>query len=202
MALLDCQVAMLSNLGQNYLISGSVPPRWGNAHPNVVPYQAFPTADGHVIIAIGNDHQFGKFCEAVGEPSLARDPRFLTNTDRVNNRAAIVAELMRIAATRTTRTTQQWLDLLGPIGVPCGPINDLAQTFAHPQVRHREMLRSLPHPAAGAVPMVANPIRFRQQPIRYDRPPPLLGQHTDELLGELLGLEGDEIESLRPDRVN
>ncbi len=116
----------------------------------------------------------------------------------MNNRAAVVAELMRIAA---TRTTAQWLDLLGPLGVPCGPINDMAQTFAHPQVRHRGMQFDMPHPAAGTVPLVANPIRFARQPIGYDRPPPLLGQHTDELLGELLGLDGEAIGELRRGRV-
>jgi crotonobetainyl-CoA:carnitine CoA-transferase CaiB-like acyl-CoA transferase len=198
MALLDCQVAMLSNLGQNYLISGKVPPRWGNAHPNVVPYQAFPTADGHVIIAIGNDNQFGKFCEVVGEPFLAKDPRFVTNTDRVNNRPAIVAEMARIVA---AKTTQQWLDLLGPLGVPCGPINSLAQTFEHPQVQHRHMQMKLEHPVSGTVPMIANPIRFTEHPITYRGAPPVLGQHTEEILGALLGLDPEAIEGLRSQRV-
>lgn len=198
MALLDCQVAMLSNVAQNYLISGNVPPRWGNAHPNVVPYQAFATADGHIIVAIGNDHQFGKFCEAANEPQLAQDPRFRSNTDRINNRTAIVDELMRIVA---TRGTQQWLELLGPLGVPCGPINDLAQTLAHPQVRHREMEMRMPHPASGSVPLIANPIRFTEQPITYQRPPPLLGQHNEEVLGELLGMPADAIAQLRAKQV-
>lgn len=198
MALLDCQVAMLSNLGQNYLISGRVPPRWGNAHPNVVPYQAFPTADGHVIIAIGNDYQFGKFCEVVDEPALAKDPRFVTNTDRVNNRPAIVAEMARIVA---AKTTQQWLDLLGPLGVPCGPINSLAQTFEHPQVQHRHMQMKLEHPVSGTVPMIANPIRFTEHPITYRGAPPVLGQHTEEILGGLLGLDPEAIEGLRSKRV-
>ena len=194
MSLLDCQVAMLSNLGQNFLISGKIPPRWGNAHPNVVPYQAFPTVDGHVIIAIGNDHQFGKFCEVAGQPGLATDPRFATNTNRVNNRTAIVAQIASIVA---GKTTQQWLDLLGPLGVPCGPINNMAQTFEHPQVLHRHMQITMEHPASGSVPIIANPIRFTEQPIEYNRAPPLLGQHTDEVLGGILGLAPEAIDGLR-----
>ena len=194
MSLLDCQVAMLSNLGQNFLISGKIPPRWGNAHPNVVPYQAFPTVDGHVIIAIGNDHQFRKFCEVAGQPGLATDPRFATNTNRVNNRTAIVAQIASIVA---GKTTQQWLDLLGPLGVPCGPINNMAQTFEHPQVLHRHMQITMEHPASGSVPIIANPIRFTEQPIEYNRAPPLLGQHTDEVLGGILGLAPEAIDGLR-----
>lgn len=194
MSLLDCQVAMLSNLGQNFLISGKIPPRWGNAHPNVVPYQAFPTVDGHVIIAIGNDHQFRKFCEVAGQPGLANDQRFVTNTHRVNNRAAIVVEIASIVA---EKTTQQWLDLLGPLGVPCGPINNMAQTFQHPQVLHRHMQINMEHPASGSVPIIANPIRFTEQPIEYNRAPPLLGQHTSEVLEDILGLTPNAIDGLR-----
>ena len=194
MALLDCQVATLSNQGQNFLISGAVPRRYGNAHPNVVPYQAFPTADGHVIIAIGNDLQFGKFCQAVGEPLLAHDPRFLTNADRVRNRDAIVAEVSRLVK---QRGTEEWLAMLGPIGVPCGPINDMAQTFGHPQVKHRSMKLEMDHPSSGKVSLIANPMRFTNHPITYDRPPPVLGQHTHEVLADLLGLGDDQIASLR-----
>ena len=185
---------MLSNLGQNFLISGKIPPRWGNAHPNVVPYQAFPTVDGHVIIAIGNDHQFRKFCEVAGQPGLANDQRFVTNTHRVNNRAAIVVEIASIVA---EKTTQQWLDLLGPLGVPCGPINNMAQTFQHPQVLHRHMQINMEHPASGSVPIIANPIRFTEQPIEYNRAPPLLGQHTSEVLEDILGLTPNAIDGLR-----
>ena len=198
MALLDCQVAMLSNQAQNYLISGNVPKRYGNAHPNVVPYQAFPTVDGHIIIAIGNDFQFGKFCQAVGEPELARDPRFLTNADRVRNREAIVVEMKRLVK---QRGTEDWLALLGPLGVPCGPINDMAHTFSHPQVRHRGMKLELEHPSAGMVPLVASPMRFTRHPIAYDRPPPVLGEHTEEVLSGLLEMSPDEIASLRAGRV-
>ena len=200
MALLDCQLAMLSNQAQNYLISGTVPPRWGNAHPNVVPYQAFATQDGHIIVAIGNDFQFGKFCESAGEPEMARDPRFLTNADRVRNRAAIVVEMERIVR---QRTTQQWLDDLGPRGVPCGPINNLAQSFAHPQVVHRGMQMAIEHPAnANAkVPLVANPIRFTEHPIRYDRPTPLLGEHTQEVLQQVLGMSEESLHALQHEGI-
>ena len=194
MALLDCQVAALSNQAQNYLISGKTPLRYGNAHPNVVPYQAFPTADGHIIIAIGNDFQFGKFCVAAGDPALASDPRFLTNADRVRNRAAIVVEMIRLVK---QRGTDAWLAALGPIGVPCGPINDMAQTFAHPQVRHRGMELAMQHPSGGTIPLVASPMRFTEHPIEYDRPPPLLGEHTAEVLGDLLDFDQAEIDSLR-----
>ena len=193
MALLDCQLATLSNQGQNFLISGEVPKRYGNAHPNVVPYQAFPTSDGHIIIAIGNDFQFGKFCLAAGEPAIAQDPRFLTNADRVRNRAAIVAEVARMVLARTTLA---WLDALGSIGVPCGPINNLEQAFEHPQVRHRGMKLQMDHPVSGKVTLIANPIRFTEHPITYDRPPPVLGQHNTEVLHELLGLDDAEIQAL------
>ena len=194
MALLDCQIATLSNQAQNYLISGKTPLRYGNAHPNVVPYQAFPTADGHIIIAIGNDSQFGKFCQSAGEPALAQDPRFLTNAERVRHRAAIVAAMMRLVK---QRGTEDWLARLGPIGVPCGPINDMAQTFAHPQVRHREMKLEMQHPSGATIPLVASPMRFTEHPIEYDRPPPMLGEHTTEVLSGLLALSDAEITSLR-----
>lgn len=194
MALLDCQVAMLSNQGQNFLISEQLPKRYGNAHPNVVPYQAFPTYDGHLILAIGNDFQFGKFCQAAGNPSLTSDERFSTNADRVRNRDQLIPAL---SALLLKRSTDEWMDLLGPLGVPCGPINRLDQTFAHPQVKHREMQIELSHPLSGTVPLVANPIRFTEHPIEYDMPPPLLGQHTDELLRGLLGLSEERIMTLR-----
>jgi crotonobetainyl-CoA:carnitine CoA-transferase CaiB-like acyl-CoA transferase len=194
MALLDCQLAMLSNQAQNFLISGSLPRRYGNAHPNVVPYQAFATGDGHIIIAVGNDFQFGKFCRAAGRPALAEDERFVTNAGRVRNRDQLIPQ---VAALLTQRSTDEWMKLLGPLGVPCGPINRLDQAFDHPQARHRGMRIELPHPASGNVPLVANPIRFTEHPIAYDMPPPVLGQHTDQVLRDVLGLSQQHIEALR-----
>lgn len=197
-SLLDCQVSMLSNQAQNYLISDTVPKRYGNSHPNVVPYQAFPTADGHLIIAVGNDYQFSKFCEAAGQAWLSSDPRFVTNAGRVRNREELIPEMVALF---TQRTTAAWMELLSPIGVPCGPINRLDQTFDHPQVKHREMKIEMKHPLAGKVPLVANPIRFVEHPIEYELPPPVLGQHTSELLRHLLDMTEEQIVTLRANGV-
>jgi crotonobetainyl-CoA:carnitine CoA-transferase CaiB-like acyl-CoA transferase len=193
-ALLDCQVAMLSNQGQNFLISDTVPKRYGNSHPNVVPYQAFATADGHTIIAIGNDLQFAKFCQAAGNPSLSGDARFSSNAGRVRNRDELIPQIKALLA---QRTTAEWMNLLTPLGVPCGPINTLEQTFAHPQVQHREMKIELEHPLSGKVSLIGNPIRFVEHPIQYELPPPVLGEHTGILLRELLGLSEERITALR-----
>lgn len=193
MALLDCQVAMLSNQAQNYLISDSIPKRYGNAHPNVVPYQSFKTSDGHVILAIGNDNQFGKFCRAAGVPELAADPRFRTNADRVRNRTELTPLMAKVV---DTRSTDDWCATLGPIGVPCGPINTLDRTFENEQVKHREMKLTMEHALGGSVPLVANPIHFRENPIRYTAAPPLLGEHTDHILSSVLGLSEDDIRNM------
>ncbi|NWC08205.1 CoA transferase [Pseudomonas agarici] len=197
-ALLDCQVSMLSNQAQNFLIAQTVPKRYGNSHPNVVPYQAFPTADGHLILAVGNDYQFSKFCEAAGVPWLAKDQRFITNAARVCHREELIPEMVALF---TQRGTDAWMDLLSPIGVPCGPINRLDQTFDHPQVRHRHMKIEMDHPLAGKVPLVANPIHFVEHPIEYQLPPPLLGQHTVELLRDLLGMSEERIATLRESAI-
>ncbi len=193
MALLDTQVAMLANLGANYLVTGVAPQRAGNAHQNIVPYQVFETADGHMILAVGNDGQFAKFCEVAGRPELARDPRFARNADRVRHRAVLVpllAEVMR------TRRKAEWLDSLEAAKVPCGPINDLAEVFADPQVRSRGMTVEMPHPLAEQVRLVASPMKFSATPVQYRRPPPLLGEHTDEVLAEA-GLSAEEVAALR-----
>ncbi|HLJ19443.1 MAG TPA: CaiB/BaiF CoA-transferase family protein, partial [Stellaceae bacterium] len=200
MALLDTQVAWLANLGQGYLTSGELPARLGNAHATVVPYQVFKTADSHIVLAIGNDGQFRKFCDFAGAPALASDPRFATNPARIGNRTALIAEMTGILA---RETSAYWIRELERIGVPCGPINDLAQVFADVQVQARGMTVELPHPAAGGKPtrLIANPIKFSETPVSYDRAPPTLGQHTDEILQELLGLSAEEIATLRGDGV-
>jgi len=193
MALLDCQVAMLANLGASYLVTRQPPRRLGNAHQNIVPYQVFEAADGHMILAVGNDGQFAKFCAVAGRPDLAADARFATNAGRVRHReqlVPIVAGLMR------TRIRADWLAALEAAKVPCGPINDLAEVFADPQVRDRGMTTTMPHPLAGVVELVASPIKLAATPPTMRRAPPLLGQQTDEVLAEF-GLGADEIAALR-----
>ena len=193
MALLDTQVAMLANLGANYLTTGVAPQRAGNAHQNIVPYQVFEAADGHMILAVGNDGQFAKFCEVAGCPELARDARFARNADRVRHRSVLVpmlAERMR------QRPKAEWLAALEAAKVPCGPINDLAEVFADPQVQARGMTVQLPHPLAEQVRLVASPMKLSATPVQYRRPPPLLGEHTDEVLAEA-GLSLDDIAALR-----
>jgi crotonobetainyl-CoA:carnitine CoA-transferase CaiB-like acyl-CoA transferase len=195
MALLDAQVAWLGNQAQAYLTSGQAPPRLGNAHSSVVPYQVFASADGHIVLAIGNDGQFRKFCTFAGVPELASDPRFTTNSRRIVNREALVPILEAVIA---AKPSSHWFVGLEREGVPCSPINRLDQVFADPQVRAREMVVTVPHQAAGApIPVLANPIKYSETPIEYRRPPPTLGQHTDEILRELLGMEATEIEGLR-----
>jgi crotonobetainyl-CoA:carnitine CoA-transferase CaiB-like acyl-CoA transferase len=193
MALLDTQVAMIANLNMNYLISGAIPGRMGNAHANIVPYQAFPSADGHVILAVGNDGQFEKFCQIAGRPELALDPRFRSNADRVRHREILVPI---IAALIRTRTTLEWTTACDAAQVPCGPINNLDQVFSDPHVIHRQMRIDLPHPLSGSVPQVVNPIKFSATPIEYHNAPPLLGQHTASVLTERLGYDKAKIADL------
>ncbi|KIF81819.1 CaiB/BaiF CoA transferase family protein [Noviherbaspirillum autotrophicum] len=194
MALLDVQVAMLANMNTNYLASGNPPTRWGNAHPNIVPYQTFATADGHIIVAVGNDGQYKKFVEAGGQPWLAVDERFATNPMRVRHRDTLVPLLADMVL---TKSKQEWIDLLEAAGVPCGPINNLDEVFDNPQVQARGMRVDLPHPTGGMVKLVGSPIKMSATPPRYDAPPPLLGQHTQEVLGGLLGKSEAEIAALR-----
>jgi formyl-CoA transferase len=198
MALLDVQVAMLANLSSTYFASNEAPRRMGNAHQNIVPYHVFRAADAFLIVAVGNDSQFGKFCEAIGRPEWPRDPRFASNPSRVLHRDLLVG---MISGRLRERKAAEWLALLEASGVPCGPINDLRQVFADPQVRHRGMEVRAPHPAAGEVRMVANPIRFSATPIAHDVPPPLLGQHTREVLSSVLGLDGDAADKLGKEGV-
>ncbi|MFC4931951.1 CaiB/BaiF CoA transferase family protein [Massilia sp. GCM10023247] len=194
MALLDTQVAMLANVGSNYLNSGKPPKRWGNAHANIVPYQTFACSDGHIIVATGNDGQYQKFVETGGRPELASDPRFATNPLRVQNREVLVPLLAEMVA---TRPRDEWIAALEAVGVPCGPINDVGEVFANEQVQARAMAIELPHPSAGKVKLVRSPMKMSATPATSGMAPPLLGQHTDEVLREVLGRSGEEIAALR-----
>jgi crotonobetainyl-CoA:carnitine CoA-transferase CaiB-like acyl-CoA transferase len=193
LALLDTQVATIAGMGMNYLASGVIPRRQGNAHANVVPYQVFHAEDGELIIAVGNDRQFARLCELIGAPELAVDGRFSLNTNRVRHRETLIPLLQDILS---ARTVNDWISLLQPAGVPCGPINDIEQVFQHPQVRHRRMRLDLDHASAGHAPSVANPIKFSGTPISYERAPPTLGQHTKHVLTTLGGLSEGEFELL------
>jgi crotonobetainyl-CoA:carnitine CoA-transferase CaiB-like acyl-CoA transferase len=200
LSLLDTQVAWLANVGLNYLTSGEVPQRVGNEHPNIVPYNVMPAADGHVILAVGNDGQFAKFCQFAGEPALAQDPRYETNELRVKNRRALYDHLEDVMR---GKTQSQWVEGLAKLGVPCSPVNTVDQVFADPQVRARGMQIAMPHPlsAKGDVDLIGNPIKYTATPVTYRRPPPYLGQHTGEVLGELLNLGVSEIAALRDKAV-
>jgi len=204
MALLDVQVAMLANLGANYLVNGKVPGRAGNAHQNIVPYQVFetaPAADGgkdHIILAVGNDGQFAKFCQVAGRPELATDPRFARNQDRVRNGGVLVPMLEEVMK---TRGKYEWLPALEAAKVPCGAINNLAEVFADPHVRERGMVHAWEHPLSGTVNLVASPLKLGGTPVRTDLPPPLLGQHTEQVLHEVLGWDDDRIAALRAQEV-
>ncbi len=197
MSLIDTQIAWLINEGLNYLVGGKVPTRLGNEHPNIVPYKAMPTSDGWIILAVGNDAQYQRFCKFAGRPELAEDPRFVTNADRVRNRVAIYEILDEVTK---LKSQSEWVDGLAELGVPCSPVNDLKQVFDDPQVIHRGARVEMPHPLAGGsgtAPMLANPIRMSETPPVYNRAPPTCGQHTDEVLHSLLELSDDEIADLR-----
>ncbi|WP_183146638.1 CaiB/BaiF CoA transferase family protein [Pseudomonas coronafaciens] len=194
MALLDVQVACLANQAMNYLTTGVAPGRLGNAHPNIVPYQSFPTADGDLILTVGNDSQFRKFAGVAGQPQWADDPRFVTNKLRVAHRAELIP-LIRQAT--VFKPTGWWVAELERAGVPCGPVNDLAQVFADPQVVARGLAIELPHALGGRVAQVASPIRLSETPVEYHRAPPLLGEHTEQVLQALLGMSSEEVASLR-----
>jgi crotonobetainyl-CoA:carnitine CoA-transferase CaiB-like acyl-CoA transferase len=204
MALLDTQVAMLANLGANYLVSGKVPGRAGNAHQNIVPYQVFevaPAADGqrdHIILAVGNDGQFAKFCAVAGVPELARDPRYALNADRVRHRQALVPQL---EALLKTRSKSDWLSALEAAKVPCGAINNLAEVFADPHVASRGMVQHWKHPLQPELKLVASPIKMDKTPVRTDLPPPMLGQHTTEVLSGLLGCTEEQLAHWRREGV-
>ncbi len=192
LAMLDVQAAFLANQATNWIVGNRVPHRAGNRHPNIQPQDVFPAKDGHIVIAVGNDGQFAKLCEAIGRPDWAKDPRFIRNADRVRHNP----ELTPMLAERFREFTRAELTAkLDAAGVPCGPINTVPDVFADPQIQHRQMLRDLPHPLAGTVKQVVNPIRFQDSPLTFESPPPLLGQHTAEVLAAL-GIPEDEQQSL------
>ncbi|MEQ8205215.1 MAG: CoA transferase [Woeseia sp.] len=192
--LFDSQVAWLANQAMNYLVGNEIPQRHGNAHPNIVPYQSFATADGYLMLAVGNDRQFAACAECLELGHLATDPRFSGNSGRVKYRDELVAT---IAGKLLTATTADWLRKFRERGVPSGPINDLAQVFADPHTVERGLVHALPHPLAGSVPSVANPVRFSATPTRMRSAPPLLGEHTDDVLQKTLGYSAEKIAALR-----
>jgi crotonobetainyl-CoA:carnitine CoA-transferase CaiB-like acyl-CoA transferase len=192
-ALLDVQVACLANQAMNYLVSGEAPRRLGNAHPNIVPYQDFPTSDGFMIIAVGNDSQFVKLCAELQVPQLATDPRYRRNQDRVANRNTLIEAL---CAVTLRQPTAYWVERLEAVGVPCGPINALDAVFDDAQVRARGLAIGIPHPAAGSIPSVANPLRLSATPVSYRTSPPALGAQTREVLQQLLTMSDAEIDAL------
>jgi crotonobetainyl-CoA:carnitine CoA-transferase CaiB-like acyl-CoA transferase len=181
-AMLDVQVGFLANQAMNYLVSGRPPRRTGNAHPNIQPQDVFTCRDGHLALVVGNDSQFEKFCTAIGRPEWVTDPRFRSNADRVRNRAALKDMIQAVFG---EGDLSDWTARIEAAGVPCAPINTVPMALEDPQVEHREMLRQLPHPLAGTVPQVVNPIRYTEAALAFERAPPLLGQHTDEILAEL-----------------
>lgn len=197
-ALLDVQVAIMANMASNYLSTDTPPKRWGNAHPNIVPYQTFQTSDGWMIVAAGNDSQYRKFVEAGGETSLATDPRFLTNPQRVKERATLVPLLSEMTQ---KKTKEEWISLLETAGVPCGPINDLAEVFQNEQVIAREIKQIISHPTAGKVELVASPMRLSKTPATIRSAPPTLGQHTNEILESQLGIDQETIIQWRNKKI-
>jgi len=198
MALLDVQVATMANMNMNYLCSGKIPHRQGNAHANIVPYQVFDAADGELIIAAGNDSQFAKLCEVMNCSELAIDERYATNANRIRNRDVLIPMLQSIMS---TRTVAEWITLIEPEGVPCGPINNIAQVFEHQQVRHRGMRIDLPHPVARTTPSVANPIKLSKTPIEYIKAPPTLGQQTHTILSNIGGYSEADIRQLEEKKI-
>lgn len=194
LALLDVQIACLANQAANYLVSGIVPQRMGNAHPNIVPYQEFPTADGYMIVAVGNDSQFANLCKTLGKPEWASDERFVTNPQRVKHRGELIA---LIHGMTVGRTTDEWVAAMEAVGVPCGPVNTLDRVFADPHVQARGTRIEMPHPSAKDLALVANPIRLSESPVQYRSAPPTLGQHTEEVLSDWLAATAVEIGALR-----
>ncbi len=198
LALLDTQVAWLANQASNYLVGGVVPTRQGTAHPNIVPYQVMPAADGYFMLAVGNDGQFARFCEVIGEPALATDPRYATNNARVAHRGELVPYLQQRL---TTRPADEWLAALEKAVVPANPVNRIDQVFDDPQVQARGLRITLPHAGGGEVAMVRNPLKFSATPLQYTQAAPVLGQHTTKVLGEMLSMDAVQLQALQAQGV-
>lgn len=198
LSLLETQVSALVNIASSYLVSGEIPRRWGTAHETIVPYQGFETKDKYVIVAVGNDQLWIKFCKVLGRPELAQDPRFKTNPLRVQNRKECIGILAPIMK---TRNRDEWVELLNREAIPCAPINTMDEVFSNPQVLHRKMLAEIEHPTAGKIKLAGIPVKYSEAEASIRRPPPLLGQHTAEILSEVLGYEAARIEKLKAEGV-
>jgi crotonobetainyl-CoA:carnitine CoA-transferase CaiB-like acyl-CoA transferase len=197
-SLLEAEVASLINVGSNYLIGGKVPARWGNAHPNIVPYQNFKTADGYLVIGVASEVIWKRFCAAVRREELASDPRFVNNSKRVENRAELIALLSDMFVQRDNET---WFKLLTEAEVPCAPVQTIDQVFQAPQVLHRDMLMEIDHPTAGKVRMAGIPVKFSETPASVRKPPPLLGEHNEEVLKNWLGMSAAAIDELKRKKI-
>ncbi len=198
LSLLETQVSALVNIASSYLVSGEIPRRWGTAHETIVPYQGFETKDKYVIVAVGNDQLWIKFCKVLGRPELAEDPRFKTNPLRVQNRTECIGIL---APFMKTRNRDEWVELLNREAIPCAPINTMDEVFSNPQVLHRKMLAEIEHPTAGKIKLAGIPVKYSEAEASIRRPPPLLGQHTAEVLSEVLGYDAASIDKLKADGV-
>ncbi|HET7578316.1 MAG TPA: CaiB/BaiF CoA-transferase family protein [Bacillales bacterium] len=197
LALFDTQISALVNVASNYLISGKIPGLLGNQHPNIVPYQTFETQDGEMVVAVGNDGQFKRYCIVIGMEKLAEDERFKTNPKRLEHRETLIPMLEEAMKTKTSK---EWLSLFNEKGIPCGPINNMAQLFNEEQVKAREMLVEVDHTTAGKIPLVGSPLKFSRTPVEIDRHPPLAGEHTEEVLHEL-GMTEQEIQDLKNNHI-
>jgi crotonobetainyl-CoA:carnitine CoA-transferase CaiB-like acyl-CoA transferase len=193
LAMLDVQVGLLANQAMNFLLADKTPKRAGNAHPNIQPQNVFQCADGQIVLVVGNDGQFTKFCDVIDRPDLASDLRFKTNAERVRHQE-ILQPIIEDAFVQKSRA--HWIGRLEQAQVPCGPINSIPEVFEDPQVVHRQMLRNIPHPQSGSVPQVVSPFRFRNSSLKLDKPPPLLGEHTDDIL-QKIGMTSDQIKVFR-----
>ncbi|MBM4299849.1 MAG: CoA transferase, partial [Deltaproteobacteria bacterium] len=197
-SLLEAEVATLINAGSNYLVAGQIPKRWGNAHPSIVPYQSFQTADGYLVLGAASESIWKRLCPALDRAELTDDPRFAKNADRVANRTELIAILSEIFLTHTTK---QWVAALNQADVPCAPVQTIDQVFAAPQVRHRNMLVEVEHPTAGSVKLAGIPVKFSATPASVRLAPPLLGEHNDEVLSSWLALDKKAIDDLRIKKV-